>query len=38
MRDRSCDQSLATNVLQHLMDQLKEKILQTDQLKKAFAA
>ena len=28
-----CGQSLATNALKHLMDQLEERILQTDQLK-----
>jgi len=28
-----CGQSLATNVLKHLMDQLEERILQNDQLK-----
>jgi len=31
--DYGCDQSLATNALKHLMDQLEERILQTDQLK-----
>jgi len=30
---RLCGQSLATNALKHLMDQLEERILQTDQLK-----
>jgi len=36
-----CGQSLTTNALKRLMDQLKERILQTDQLKnisKRFAA
>jgi len=28
-----CGQNLATNTLKHLMDQLEERILQTDQLK-----
>jgi len=28
-----CSQNLATNALKRLMDQLEEKILQTDQLK-----
>jgi len=31
----SCGQSLATNALKHFMDRLKERILQTDQLKNA---
>jgi len=30
-----CGQNLATNTLKHLMDQLEERILQTDQLKNA---
>jgi len=30
-----CGQNLATNALKHLMDQLEERILQTDQLKNA---
>ena len=32
-RGKGCGQSLATNALKHLMDQLEERILQTDQLK-----
>ena len=31
--DSGCSQSIATNALKHLMDQLEERILQTDQLK-----
>jgi len=31
--DTGCGQSLATNTLKHLMNQLGERILQTDQLK-----
>jgi len=31
--DIGCSQSLATNALKHLMGQLEERILQTDQLK-----
>jgi len=30
-----CGQSLTTNTLKHLMNQLEEEILQTDQLKNA---
>jgi len=33
--DKGCDESLATNALKHLMDQLEERILQTGQLKNA---
>ena len=40
-KNRSYDlgygQSLATNALKHLMDQLEEKILQTDQLKNVLS-
>ena len=35
MRVYGCGQSLVTNALKCLMDQLEEKILQTDQLKNA---
>jgi len=33
---KGCNQSLATNALKHLMDQLEERILQTNQLKTAL--
>ena len=35
MCHQGCDQSLAINALKRLMDQLGEKILQTDQLQNA---
>jgi len=31
---KGCNESLATNALKHLMDQLEERILQTNQLKR----